>query len=86
MGFALCQSPLSPEGLLLGDALKLLPELPSESVDLVLTDPPYFLSGLDDAWVGGRWRPWGPSWCPWGMRGMSTAFPRPCPLRTCKEG
>lgn len=50
MGFALCQSPLPPEGLLLGDALKLLPELPSESVDLVLTDPPYFLSGLDDAW------------------------------------
>ena len=33
-----------------GDALKLLGELPPSSVDLVLTDPPYFLDKMDGAW------------------------------------
>ena len=33
-----------------GDALKVLDELSSESIDLVLTDPPYFLDGFDDQW------------------------------------
>lgn len=33
-----------------GDALKVLDELESESMDLVLTDPPYFLDGFDDQW------------------------------------
>jgi len=32
------------------DALELLPDLNSNSVDLVLTDPPYFLDKLDDSW------------------------------------
>lgn len=33
-----------------GDALKILPELEENSIDLVLTDPPYFLDKLDDKW------------------------------------
>lgn len=33
-----------------GDALQILDELESESVDLVLTDPPYFLDGFDNQW------------------------------------
>lgn len=36
--------------LLLGDALALLPRIPPASADLVLTDPPYFLEGLDGGW------------------------------------
>ncbi len=33
-----------------GDALSLLPKLPEASVDVVLTDPPYFLDKLDNGW------------------------------------
>jgi len=33
-----------------GDALTILPELEENSIDLVLTDPPYFLDKLDDKW------------------------------------
>ena len=33
-----------------GDCTKLLPNLKDQSVHLVLTDPPYFLHGLDDKW------------------------------------
>ena len=33
-----------------GDALKLLDEVEDNSVDIVLTDPPYFLDKLDDNW------------------------------------
>lgn len=33
-----------------GDALHVLPTLPSNSIDLVLTDPPYFLDRMDNAW------------------------------------
>ncbi|GIV09392.1 MAG: methyltransferase [Fimbriimonadales bacterium] len=36
------------------DALETLPQLPSESVDLVLTDPPYFLDKLDNEWTPER--------------------------------
>jgi len=38
------------DSLLLGDALELLRGLPDGRVDLVLTDPPYFLEGLDEGW------------------------------------
>ena len=37
-----------------GDCLMKLSELPSESVHLVVTDPPYFLDGLDTGWKKGR--------------------------------
>lgn len=36
--------------LLHGDALQILPKLKSNSVDLVLTDPPYFLDKMDNGW------------------------------------
>jgi DNA modification methylase len=42
------QSPI--DQIIHGDALKILDELDSESIDLVLTDPPYFLDGFDDQW------------------------------------
>ena len=34
--------------IICGDALEVLPRLPAHSVDLVLTDPPYFLDKLDN--------------------------------------
>ena len=37
-----------------GDCLAVLPEIPPESVHLVVTDPPYFLDGLDTSWKKGR--------------------------------
>jgi site-specific DNA-methyltransferase (adenine-specific) len=33
-----------------GDALKLLKDIPNESVHFVLTDPPYFIDGFGDDW------------------------------------
>lgn len=33
-----------------GDALKILDEIESDSIDIVLTDPPYFLDAFDDQW------------------------------------
>jgi len=36
--------------IILGDALKILPEIESNSIDLVLTDPPYFLDKMDNSW------------------------------------
>ncbi len=36
--------------ILHGDALQLLSEIKSNSIDLVLTDPPYFLDKMDDGW------------------------------------
>lgn len=33
-----------------GDALKVLPELPSDSIDLVATDPPYGISFMGKSW------------------------------------
>ncbi|MCL5408933.1 MAG: site-specific DNA-methyltransferase [Candidatus Omnitrophica bacterium] len=32
------------------DAMKLLPQIESDSIDVVLTDPPYFLDKLDNNW------------------------------------
>lgn len=40
--------------IICGDALEVLPQLPSESVDLALTDPPYFLDKLDNEWTPER--------------------------------
>lgn len=36
--------------IICGDAMKLLPEIESNSIDIVLTDPPYFLDKLDNNW------------------------------------
>ena len=47
------------DALLLGDCQALLPQLPSDSVDLVFADPPYNLSGKGMQWegkaMGGSW-------------------------------
>ena len=42
--------PLAINQLYTGDALELMDELEPSSVDLVLTDPPYFLEKLDNSW------------------------------------
>ena len=36
--------------IILGDAEKILPEIVDNSIDLVLTDPPYFLDKMDNGW------------------------------------
>mgnify|MGYP001603246108 CR=1 FL=1 len=36
--------------IILGDSLKILSKLENNSVDIVLTDPPYFLDKLDNNW------------------------------------
>lgn len=36
--------------IICADALELLPKFPENSIDLVLTDPPYFLDKLDNNW------------------------------------
>lgn len=36
--------------IILGDALKVLPQIEDNSIDLVLTDPPYFLDKMDNNW------------------------------------
>lgn len=36
--------------IILGDALKVLPKIDDNSIDIVLTDPPYFLDKLDNNW------------------------------------
>jgi len=36
--------------IICGDAMKLLPQIESNSIDVVLTDPPYFLDKLDNNW------------------------------------
>jgi len=40
--------------LRLGDCLDILPSLDAESVHLTVTDPPYFLHGLDNSWRNGH--------------------------------
>jgi len=40
--------------LRLGDCLDILPSLDAESVHLTITDPPYFLDGLDNGWRNGH--------------------------------
>lgn len=39
-----------PNEVYLGDALELLDQIDDEAIDLVLTDPPYFLDKLDQNW------------------------------------
>ena len=36
--------------IICADTLELLPKLESNSIDVVLTDPPYFLDKLDNNW------------------------------------
>jgi len=36
--------------IILGDAEKILPQIEDNSIDLVLTDPPYFLDKMDNNW------------------------------------
>jgi site-specific DNA-methyltransferase (adenine-specific) len=36
--------------IILGDAEKILHEIEDNSIDLVLTDPPYFLDKMDNNW------------------------------------
>ncbi|MGB9596940.1 MAG: DNA-methyltransferase, partial [Candidatus Poribacteria bacterium] len=36
--------------IICGDAMELLPKIESDSIDVVLTDPPYFLDKLDNNW------------------------------------
>ena len=36
--------------IICGDTLKLLPQMEKNSIDVVLTDPPYFLDKLDNNW------------------------------------
>ena len=36
--------------IILGDAEKILPEIKSNTIDVVLTDPPYFLDKMDNNW------------------------------------
>lgn len=36
--------------LFLGDSLTVLNQIPEDSIDIVLTDPPYFLDKLDNSW------------------------------------
>ena len=36
--------------IVLGDAEKILPEIADSSIDLVLTDPSYFLDKMDNGW------------------------------------
>lgn len=40
--------------IILGDSREVLQQLPDSSVHMVLTDPPYFLDGLDGDWDKGR--------------------------------
>ena len=42
--------------LLIGDSSKLLKEVPSDSVDLILTDPPYNLSAYSTGNMKFSWR------------------------------
>jgi site-specific DNA-methyltransferase (adenine-specific) len=50
------KSPLAEwlDQIICGDALEILPRLPAHSIDLVLTDPPYFLDKLDNEWTPER--------------------------------
>lgn len=45
---------LESNNIYLGDALELLDSVASDSVDLVVTDPPYFLDKMDNNWSRDR--------------------------------
>lgn len=53
-----CIGPVVPPepftNVVCGDCLKLLPKVSDSSVHLVITDPPYFLDGLDTDWKKGK--------------------------------
>lgn len=36
--------------IILGDALEIMPKFADDSIDIILTDPPYFLDKLDNNW------------------------------------
>lgn len=36
--------------IILGDVMEILPKIETDSIDLVLTDPPYFLDKMDNSW------------------------------------
>lgn len=42
--------------IMLGDSLELLANLKDESVDCVITDPPYFIDGMGDEWSNDKLR------------------------------
>lgn len=48
-GHLVLEAPALPSGILQGDCLKLMPELPAACIDLVLTDPPYVCRYRDRA-------------------------------------
>ena len=41
--------------ILCGDCLKLMKDIPDESIDLIVTDPPYIISKKSNFSVGGSW-------------------------------
>ena len=45
------------DGLIEGDCKKILAKMDAKSVHLVVSDPPYFLDGLDNGWRKGMNRP-----------------------------
>lgn len=42
--------PDTPITILNGDSIELLQKIPDDTIDLVLTDPPYFINQLDNHW------------------------------------
>ena len=46
------ENPLEPlmNKVTLGECIQIMKTLPSNSIDMVCTDPPYFLDGLSDSW------------------------------------
>lgn len=59
MAGLLAESVLPTYELYADDCRVVLPTLEAESVHLVLTDPPYFLDGLDNGWAKGEGGPRG---------------------------
>ena len=45
--------PRGGASLVLGDCLEHMPQMPPASVHLIVTDPPYFLDGMDNGWDAG---------------------------------
>ena len=50
LGKILKHDPRGDTVLRLGDCLELMPDMPTNSFHLIITDPPYFLDGLNDEW------------------------------------
>jgi len=47
----MCKIKICENEIYQGDCLDLLDSLPDDSIDLILTDPPYFLDKLDNEWT-----------------------------------